>query len=112
MTHPDRDAEIAQHILALLGLYWTADDPAELRTAQSMIWLDVLGEFDPAIVRLACREWSAFQTRRPTPADIRKLCAATVDHHREMQAIEDRRKERWPKWLEETWGPEPEGPDC
>jgi lipoprotein NlpI len=26
------------------------------------------------------------------------------------QHVADQRRERWPQWLEETWGPEPEGP--
>jgi hypothetical protein len=104
---PDRDAEIAEQILALLGLYWTADDPAELRKAQGMIWLDVLGGFEPEIVRSACREWSSFQTRRPTPADIRRLCAEAQEAHEARLRLTARRE--LPAEIAALWERDPPG---
>jgi hypothetical protein len=37
-------------------------------------WVRDLGEFDPAIVEEACTRWRRTEARRPTPADIRRLC--------------------------------------
>ena len=67
--------EIAALIARLMSHYWTAADPVQTRQAQLEDWLDDLVEFGPAAVAEACREWRRTQSRRPTPADIRRLAA-------------------------------------
>lgn len=89
--------------------YWTADDPIEARREQVRDWIEDLVEFGPATVADACREWRRTQSRRPTPADIRRLCVDSRQARIEHLAITGP-VERWPSWLAEIWGPEPEGP--
>jgi hypothetical protein len=58
----------------LLSHFWTANDTAEARQLQIQDWLDDLREFGPAVVEGACQRWRRTESRRPTPADIRKAC--------------------------------------
>ncbi len=54
-------------------------------------WLSDLREFGPDTVSRACGEWRRTQTRRPTIADIRKLCIEDRELHKpepEYQALE------------------------
>lgn len=94
----------------LLAHYWASDEPPALRRVIADDWLDDLREFNPLIVALACREWRRTQTRRPTPADVRALCIAEERERAERTALAFSRAERWPQWLAELWGPEPDGP--
>lgn len=74
-------------------------------------WLADLAEFPAEIVAVACREWRQQPgARRPLPGDIRTLCIALDRERHEKRAIRDARAERWPQWLAELWGPEPDGP--
>lgn len=57
-----------------------------MRSLQIEDWLDDLTEFPASLVSWACKEWRQSQTRRPMPAEIRKLCV-----ERDQQA-RDRRK--------------------
>jgi hypothetical protein len=94
------DRAIAERITTLLSHYWTADEPPELRSLQIGDWLDDLAEFPAMIVAEACREWRQTERRRPLPVDIRVLCIAAQQRHREATApkalpppdIGDRRK--------------------
>lgn len=70
------DRQIASLIARLMGHYWAADTPIEIRRELARDWLEDLREFPLAMVENACREWRQTQSRRPTPADIRKLCIA------------------------------------
>jgi hypothetical protein len=98
-------------VARLLSHYWTADDPAPARKAQIEDWIEDLSEFGPELVKQAITEFRHSGSRnRPLPGDIRTLCVQIDNNRRERQAIADQRRERWPQWLEETWGPEPEGP--
>jgi hypothetical protein len=81
-----------------------------MRRSIAADWLDDLGEFGPELVGIACRDWRRMAIRRPTPADIRALCVAEQRARAERQAIADARAARWPAWLAELWGPEPDGP--
>jgi len=45
-----------------------------MRRAQLGDWLDDLKEFAAPIVNNSCTMWRRTETRRPTPADIRRLC--------------------------------------
>jgi hypothetical protein len=79
-----------------------------MRQAQVEDWLEDLIEFGPAAVADACREWRRSPVnRRPVPGEIRKLCieaegARTDERHTA--------NDPWPHWLEEIYGPLPEGP--
>lgn len=103
-------SETAAVIGRLLAHYWASDEPPALRRVIADDWLEDLEEFGPELVGTACREWRRTQTRRPTPADMRALAIAEQRYRAERIAIADRRAERWPQWLAELWGPEPDGP--
>ena len=99
-------------ISRLLAHYWTTNEPQEVRRTIAEDWLEDLTEFPAAVVAAACREWRRTQPRRPTPADIRAICVADAQAEREhLRAIADQRA-AWPHWLEELWGPAPEGPQA
>lgn len=74
--------QIAATISRLLGHYWTAADPPETRQAQIEDWLADLREFGPEIVSEACGRWRRAESRRPTPADVRRLA---IEAQREMR---------------------------
>lgn len=69
--------------MKLLSHYWTAADPIESRREQIIDWIDDLIEFGPPSVADACRDWRREQSRRPAPADIRKLCILAQNRRRE-----------------------------
>jgi hypothetical protein len=102
--------EVSALVTKLLAHYWTTNEHAAARQAQIEDWIDDLAEFGPAVVEQACTDWRRSEHRRPLPADIRTRCIAVQNEERERVMLEDTRRERWPQWLEELWGPEPEGP--
>jgi hypothetical protein len=55
----------------------------EARREQVIDWIDDLVEFGPTAVADACREWRRDFDRRPTPANIRRLCIAAQNRRRE-----------------------------
>jgi hypothetical protein len=69
-------ASIAALIARLLSHYWAGDDPPETRRAQAEDWIEDLLDFDLGIVAEACAQWRRGMSRRPTPADIRRLAIA------------------------------------
>ena len=69
------DRLIAEMISRLLSHYWAAGEPEALRRAQALDWLDDLREFGSDVVAYACGEWRRSETKRPTIADLRRLCA-------------------------------------
>lgn len=71
---PDNEAKIAKHIALLLSHYFVTGEAAPLRRSQANDWIDDLKEFHEAIVADSGRYWRQNETRRPTPADIRRLC--------------------------------------
>lgn len=73
--------------------YWTDNDHLATRQAQVEDWIEDLGEFPIGFVEEACREWRQTETRRPTPAAIRKLAIVAQRARREMLAITDRSEE-------------------
>ncbi len=64
---------MSETIARLMNHYWTADDHPAVRQAQIEDWLEDLAEFGLGVVRFACGDWRRDQTRRPTPADIRRI---------------------------------------
>ena len=97
-------------IARLLSHYWTAAEPVETRQAQLEDWLIDLREFVPELVDDACTRWRRQSDgRRPTPGQIRALCIEEQVGRRGDEALQDQRRERWPKWLEDIWGSEETG---
>lgn len=70
------DRHVAALVARLLQHFFSPDMPDVARRTIAEDWLEDLREFGPEIVERACREWRQTQSRRPTPADIRKLCIA------------------------------------
>ena len=68
------EGAIAGEITRLMSHYWTANEDTRLRAALANDWLEDLRGFPAHVVANACVEWRRGQTRRPTIADIRKLC--------------------------------------
>lgn len=68
------DSLIAERVTTLLSHYWTAGDDPAIRRLQIHDWLADLGEFPAAIVADACQRWRRTESKRPTIADLRKLC--------------------------------------
>jgi hypothetical protein len=59
-------------VAVLLSHYWTANDDPAIRHLQAADWLHDLEEFPLGAIEIALGTWRLNQTRRPTPADIRK----------------------------------------
>lgn len=87
-SSPEMLAELSAMVSRLLNHFWTGDDPATVRKAQIADWLEDLREFSLVSVENAIREWRRTQIRRPTIADIRKLCIA--EFFATMRTPEDR----------------------
>lgn len=75
----ENETKIAGHVSRLMSHFWTANEDPRLRAAQAQDWLEDLAEFHEALVGEACRDWRQSETRRPTIADIRKLCSDKAD---------------------------------
>jgi hypothetical protein len=91
-----------QATATLIGDMLTAYGPIPKQSTIEL-YLEMLGSVRADIVRIACREWLATKSQRPTIADIRAIC-------REFDPPPPPPEAAWPKWLEEIWGPAPEGP--
>jgi hypothetical protein len=65
--------EYAVRIAGLLSHYWTTDDDRATRRAQIHNWIEDLKEYPLGAVEGALITWRRSQTKRPTPADIRRL---------------------------------------
>jgi hypothetical protein len=76
-------------VTKLLSHYWTSEEHAAARQAQVEDWIDDLAEFGSGVVQEACAEWRRSETRRPLPADIRRLCVEERDRRawRETRAL-------------------------
>ncbi len=62
-------------IARLLLHFWTPQELSdESRRAMAEDWVGDLAGFDPDTVSRACGEWRIAQSKRPTIADIRRLC--------------------------------------
>ena len=81
-----RPADILALVSRLMGHYWLPTEPEPVRRAQLEDWLEDLIEFSTAAVAAACREWRQTKSKRPTPADIRKLCIVSQNRRRETEA--------------------------
>lgn len=65
---------IAGAISSLLRLYWTDDASERLDAAAGRWWADDLEAFPQPVIEAAINHWRRNETRRPTPADMIRLC--------------------------------------
>ncbi len=94
-TRSQNERQIGSLIGRLLSHYWAAGEPESLRREQAKDWLEDLLPFGANIVSQACGEYRRTQTRKPTIADIRKLCAEAHDLDRSHYAIVDARADQF-----------------
>lgn len=80
--------KIAGHIARLMSHFWVANEDQRVRAAQAQDWLDDMAEFHEAVVAMACRDWRQVETRRPSPAELRKLCLEMTIVPEEEKPIE------------------------
>jgi len=76
--------------MALLSHYYKPNMPDGIEELAMTDWIDALQGFPQMAVDDAVREWLRGETRRPTPADLRRRCAARVDKPK-PQIPEDQR---------------------
>ena len=73
-------------IARLLLHFWTPQDlSAEARAAMAADWLGDLRGFSPEVFAEACSRWRIKETRRPTIAEMHKLCAEVRELRREPE---------------------------
>ena len=75
---PAQRKHVAGRVTTLLAHFFVPDMPVPLQTAVISDWLEDLAEFPPWAVEDACRMWRRTESRRPTPAVIRKICQKAV----------------------------------
>jgi hypothetical protein len=76
--------DVAGIVARLLLHYYSPGDLSEAaRKAMAQDWVEDLVEFGPTAVAHGCREWRQTQSKRPTPADIRRLCIESQNRRRE-----------------------------
>ena len=86
---PADRAETSARIAALLAHYFVPDMPAGLQTVIMTDWLDELAEFPAWAIQEACRGWLRNEKRKPTLADIIRVCnRATYDSKTEVRVLE------------------------
>lgn len=68
--------------MALLSHYYQPEVPAGVDELAMADWISVLGDLPQEAVTGAIQEWLRDETRRPTPAGIRKLALARIERPR------------------------------
>jgi hypothetical protein len=105
------ERQISDSINKLLSHYWIPEQPLNISRMAVDDWLDDLAEFPPSVVKEACADYRrANRERRPTPADVRHRCFQIQSEREQRFQIANGRQQAWPRWLEEVWGPWPDGP--
>ncbi len=85
---------IAGLIARLLLHFWTPQELGDdARAAMAEDWVTDLAEFGPDILARGCGEWRKTHSRRPTIADIRKLCMEDRDMQRSHYGVVDGRSD-------------------
>jgi hypothetical protein len=106
---PATEREIAvelQKLKAIFG-YWSE---GAWKTA-ALIYMNAWKDLPPDLLRRAVADYittAKAETRFPKPGDIRAIVGEELQHRRLRAA--DEAEAAWPKWLEDIWGPAPEGP--
>lgn len=78
---------IAGAIATLLANYWERDEPAPVAAALGKQWADDLEAFPQAAIAAAVNEWRRNETRRPTPAEIIRLCGKHTPKPRVAEVV-------------------------
>lgn len=72
--HPaPADGWLAARIATLLAHYWQDGDDVSMKTMIGGDWLECLEVLPKACIERACSWWRDNETRKPKPADIRRL---------------------------------------
>ena len=79
---------IAGQIATLLSFYWQPDESLAVAAEAGRMWADALERFDQWEIEAACRRWLHSESRRPTPAEIIKLCLDERPKPRRVEQIE------------------------
>ncbi|WP_420023561.1 hypothetical protein ACN9JG_04085 [Cereibacter azotoformans] len=104
---PSDDAYTLERARICLRLYYEADMLPQDRAAMLDEFARALSDLPRWTVARAFDEWVKTGTRRPTPADIRRLALSELDtihaelDRRRMEEERERRREEREKWLEE-----------
>ena len=87
MTAPPASPEaLTRRVAALLSHYYQPDVAADARIMADRDWVEALAGIPAWAVGKACSEWVREESRRPAPADIRRLALAKLDRVRAEQA--------------------------
>ena len=78
---------------ALLGLYWVAPADEDLDARQVKHWWGTLGDIPMQAIERGLLHWSKHETRKPKPAEIRKLIFSWVAPKKPIPPPED---DDWP----------------
>jgi hypothetical protein len=77
------DAEwIGGAVHTLLSFYYVPGEDQRVVAAQGRMWVEDLRGFPRHVIEAALRDWRRSETRRPTPADIIKLCRSHMPRPR------------------------------
>ncbi len=60
--------------------YYQAEMSDEVAALAMADWITILGVIPQEAIERACTEWMTNEDRRPTPASIRKLALAQIEH--------------------------------
>lgn len=103
--------QVAAIVTRLLNHYFLPEKPAEVWQQEIEDWIADLAEFGIATVREACDEYRRRgDSNRPLPGQIRQICLGIISALPTDSESAERGDPDWPHWLEETWGPKPDGP--
>lgn len=82
----------AMEVMALLSLYYQPDIPEGVDEMAMANWIEALADLPQDAVKLGMKAWIRGETRRPTPADIRRLAESHLEP-KKPPAPED---DEWP----------------
>lgn len=74
MRPPADEGFIRMRVFTLLSHYFLASTSDGLNKAVATDWVESLSVFPQDCIEKACAEWRDEETKKPKPADIRKLC--------------------------------------
>lgn len=89
------DSLIAERVTTLLSHYWTAADAPEVRKLQLSDWLDDLDQFPAHVVATSCQDWRRTESRRPTIADIRRVCFENMPRPAKVEPLVSAERRIW-----------------
>jgi hypothetical protein len=106
---PATEREIAGELQKLKVIFgWYSEDTWK---AAASIYMDAWKDIPPDLLRRAVSSYigeATAETRFPKPGDIRAQIGEALEGRRRQAEAEA--EGAWPQWLEDIWGPAPEGP--